>query len=460
MRRSMFNVDILFNDKTSADFFGKRATIDDIISSVVSNRFNEKMELNLSNFCNDPEFFRTKIHFYKLFLLSNFKILMLRMGRDTKILNLSNNKLDQVPLHILNFFIKGDLIGLNLSYNDIPSIQEQFRVSSKIEKLWLEGNPLCDEMDPGSYIKQILIKFPRLTELDGIKINQHGILYPFSKQFSVTPDRRTKLVVEKFLTHYFSHYDTSPRTKIEMFYDIAAVLTISINLPEHDAQGLVHYACNSRNALNPAQRVLIERKQRMFTGRKNIVAVLSRFPETEHDLNTFTLDVMQHDNKHMVLVLNGIFKEKSVNSQDNYIQFTRTFVFSVYKIHSTYAYHITNEMFSVTLANPEQKENSFKCPMKHYNGLRLLNPSEMESETICRMFMHLTMLRKEEAERRLKDRNWDIRLALMDFVNDMKISKITNENIMEVEDDYLEHHCRESPSEYLGQKRRKKDRCV
>lgn len=55
--RNMYNIDILFNDKNSADCFDNWISIEDIISSVVSNRLNEKMELDLSNLCNDPGMF-------------------------------------------------------------------------------------------------------------------------------------------------------------------------------------------------------------------------------------------------------------------------------------------------------------------------------------------------------------------------------------------------------------------
>lgn len=50
----MFNVDILFNDKNSVDCFQNTITIEDIVCGVVSRRFNEKFELDLSNFSNDP----------------------------------------------------------------------------------------------------------------------------------------------------------------------------------------------------------------------------------------------------------------------------------------------------------------------------------------------------------------------------------------------------------------------
>lgn len=51
--RSMFNIDILFNDKNSVYFFKKKVTLYEIVSRVVSLRFHENLELNLSNFIND-----------------------------------------------------------------------------------------------------------------------------------------------------------------------------------------------------------------------------------------------------------------------------------------------------------------------------------------------------------------------------------------------------------------------
>lgn len=53
-QRNMFTVDILFNDKTSADLFENRISIAQLVGSIVSSRLNERLELDLSNFCNDP----------------------------------------------------------------------------------------------------------------------------------------------------------------------------------------------------------------------------------------------------------------------------------------------------------------------------------------------------------------------------------------------------------------------
>lgn len=50
---TMHNIDVLFNDQTSTDLFGYHQTLEEIVACVVSLRLNEKMELDLSNFCND-----------------------------------------------------------------------------------------------------------------------------------------------------------------------------------------------------------------------------------------------------------------------------------------------------------------------------------------------------------------------------------------------------------------------
>ncbi|OWR52501.1 hypothetical protein KGM_212018 [Danaus plexippus plexippus] len=290
----MSNIEILFNDKNSYDCFQERTTIEDIVSEVVSRRFNEYGELNLSNICNDPAFAEKKIYFYKLLLLSQFKILMIRMGKDTKLLNLSNNGLNHIPLDILNFFIKGDLTGVNLSNNNIPSIYELQRVSSKIEKLWIEGNPLCDEMDLNLYIKQILQKFPRLTELDGVKINNFGIMFPFYKSYMENPNKKTMAVIENFVSLYFAHYDTNPRKKIDMFYEPNAQFTLSTSFTKAEQNMMQSYTMFSRNILEPRTQMDLK-YNRVYKTQYAVVGVLSQLPESKHDFRTFNVDVLKHD---------------------------------------------------------------------------------------------------------------------------------------------------------------------
>lgn len=62
---------------------------------------------------------------------------------------------------------------------------------------------------------------------DGMKINECGCKVPFFKDFSITPDMKTKMIVEKFILTFFTHYDCTPRKKTEKFYDPYAILTIN-----------------------------------------------------------------------------------------------------------------------------------------------------------------------------------------------------------------------------------------
>ncbi|KAF9411417.1 hypothetical protein HW555_009764 [Spodoptera exigua] len=422
--RTMYNIDILFCDKTSMDFFGKMITVDDIVNSVVSQRFNELCELDLSNFCDDNEFTSKRIFFYKISLLANFKILMLRMGRDTKILNLSHNNLSVVPLDVLNFFIKADLSAVNLSYNSIPSISELARVSSKIEKLWLEGNPLCAELDAVSYVKTVTMKFPRLTELDGVPLNQNGIVYPFYRNYLCASERKTKMLVEKFVTLYFSNYDQPPKIrkrKIEPLYDENAVFTLTCDLPETDKMNY-HYTQCSRNMLNPSKRAQYVQRAKTYTSKQNISNILSTFPETLHDRSTFTVDVLAHSNKTLHLIIDGIFKEK----------FTEGHLYSLSTQLRITPYTILRMICTpITFPSQEMISASFLHPVRNMNSLSLINPTPEECDALINAFQQLTQLRKTEVELRLKYHSWDIRDALKSFMADAKTKNMPSDLFMD-----------------------------
>ncbi|RVE53373.1 hypothetical protein evm_001943 [Chilo suppressalis] len=424
-QRNMFNIDILFNDKNSVECFENPVTIEDIVCGVVSGRMNEKFELDLSNFCCDPEFIEKKITFYKINLLSHFKILMLRVGRDTRMLNLSNNELSQVPTDILNFFIRGELIAVDLSHNNIPSLSEVLRVSSRIEKLWIEGNPLCDELDAVDYVKNIVKKFPRLTELDGININQQGLMLPYFKNYLVTPDRRTKMVTEKFLTLYFSNYDCRRKRMIHFYVDKNVTVTLVANFNDADIQMMPVYGTHSRNILDPNKQI------KVYKSKQQIGDLFHSLPPSTHDPSSFTVDVPHHDKKSMVLVVDGVYKERT----NRVFQFRRTFVFKITTVRQNSIYSITNEIFSVAYATEEQIQNSFKGPIRNMNELSLIDPEQEDKEAIIKAFIHITQLKKHEAEARLKLQVWDIRKAIHLFMEEMKNDKISGDKFLE-EDDF------------------------
>ncbi|CAG9112771.1 unnamed protein product [Plutella xylostella] len=601
---TMHNIDVLFNDQTSTDLFGYHQTLEEIVACVVSLRLNEKMELDLSNFCNDIEFKDKQINFYTMGLLASFKILMLRMGRDTEILNLSNNNLRCIPQEIMNFFIKGPLIGVNLSNNVIASLTD-LRVLSRIERLWLEGNPLCADMTMLDYVKQITVKCPRLKELDGIAVNKYGVVFPFLKNYLVNSDRKVKMLAEKFITLYFTTFD-SHRNKIVNFYHNNAVLTISKNYTEdrpathhyatselqrwlvadskthrgaadvgaawqtvfhcqHDPtsfnvdvvvynvsfRGMSHHYSTSSElqrwlvadskthrgaadvgavwktffhcqhdptsfnvdvvvynlqrwlmAESKAHRgaadvgaawqtvfhcqhdptsfnvdVVVYNLQRWLVaeskthrGAADVAAAWQAFFHCQHDPTSFNVDVVvynlqrwlvaeskahrgaadvgaawqaffhcQHDptsfnvdvvvyNKSIVhIVVDGVFKEKTfhLDRPERLFHFRRSFVLTSSPQERATQYHIVHEIATVTLASEEVAEQCFKTPVINLNALALVNPDKEEIEAVVTTFTHITHLKREEAEIRLRIHNWDLRKTLLSFNDELRNNSIS-----------------------------------
>lgn len=85
-------------------------------------------------------------------------------------------------------------------------------------------------------IRQFLVILMVLVILkfqDGVKLNNHGLMLPFYRNYLATADKRTKAVVERFITLFFTHYDGSPRdkAKLEMFYDDDIHMSIAANIP-------------------------------------------------------------------------------------------------------------------------------------------------------------------------------------------------------------------------------------
>ncbi|CAK1545643.1 unnamed protein product [Leptosia nina] len=427
--RNMCSIDILLNDKTAIELFSSQVSIEEILNNVVNARLGMNFELNLSDFCNDKVFKEKKIHFYKLSLLAQFKILMLRIGKETKYLKLSYNNLSQVPIEVLNFFVKGDLIGIDLSYNNIPSLIELQRMSSKIEKLWLEGNPLCEHIEPLHYVKQISIKFPRLIELDGIRINNRGLMLPFFKTYLITPGNKAKFIVEKFITLYFSHYDSPKRSKLDSFYDGNASLSITTSFPDLDLKNTPKIAMFNKSLLDPINRAQLKTgsspNKLIYYSQRSVVSVLNSLPATVHDRSTFTVDVLRYDKKILILTVDGVYREINSPMGDRLFNFRRTFVLNNFISNMYSIYHIQQEMFSVRFASKEAIENSFKVPIRNENQLSLINPNAEEQDIIRRVFSYHTRLRKSEAEVRLKSQDWDLKKALKTFCDDFKTDRIS-----------------------------------
>ena len=70
----------------------------------------------------------------------------------------------------------------------------------------------------------------------------------------------------------------------------------------------------------------VENKKRRYdllrTGKLGVVAFLEKLPKTEHDMNTFTLDVPFSTESMMIFTVTGFFRERGTN-QSGVRHFTR-----------------------------------------------------------------------------------------------------------------------------------------
>uniref|UniRef100_A0A8C5XD75 Nuclear RNA export factor Tap RNA-binding domain-containing protein n=1 Tax=Microcebus murinus TaxID=30608 RepID=A0A8C5XD75_MICMU len=178
-------------------------------------------------------------------------------------LNLRNNKLHRLDglSHIIEKAPKVKI--LNLSKNELKSTWELSKVKGlKLEELWLEGNPLCRTF-PGqsAYISAMRDRFPELLRLDGQELTSLTII-----------DAETPEIIKPCK----ESYKGSESLK-------SLVLQFLLQ------SGLCEYFKDSRNmkkVKDPDMRV-----QMLKHTKHEIVDSLSVLPKTQHDLNSYVVDL-------------------------------------------------------------------------------------------------------------------------------------------------------------------------
>ncbi|XP_075426180.1 LOW QUALITY PROTEIN: nuclear RNA export factor 1-like [Ascaphus truei] len=293
--------------------------------------------LDMKSLRSDPDLIANKID-----LVLNRRICMHTMLRiiaenvpELLSLDISNNKLyrldDMTELHLK----VPNLKILNLSQNQLMSDRELDRIKGlKLEELWLDGNPLCDNFrDHTSYISAVRERFPKLLRLDGhdlpppitFDVETPTTLPPCKGSYLGTDD--IKALVLRFLQQYYSYYDAENRQDLLNVYHDEACCSLSIPyLPGQvsSRSSLGEYFMDSRNVKrlkDPNLRYKLLKYKRL-----NVVSFLSELPRTQHDLNSFVVDINAHSNMLLCFVVDGIFKEAEGPSNDSVRAFSRVFI--------------------------------------------------------------------------------------------------------------------------------------
>jgi len=306
------------------------------IKVVMSNRYiAEHKALNLNAFHMDEGFAGET--FYAPLWRSNVmnKVLTVIMDNipELKAIDLSNNKLNSSSLEFFSTFktkVK-DLSIVYLADNKIHDFKVLDRLKGlDIVELKLKGNP-CVDKAASAYIPAIRKIFPKLHLLDGKELPKE-IGFDGDDEESKSPElpdpipkmmknEQSGNLVLTFLKEYFKAYDSDNRQPLLDAYHEKAVMSMSA-YGRHDL--LPAYIPESRNL----KRVEYEKKRHdlLRKGKLQIVAFLSKLPKTEHDMNTFTLDLPFTSESLMIFTVTGCFKERDTKLKESIRHFNRCFI--------------------------------------------------------------------------------------------------------------------------------------
>lgn len=336
-------------------------------------------------------------------------------------LNLSSNKLYRLDDMSSIVQKAPNLKILNLSGNGLKSERELDKVKGlKLEELWLEGNPLCDTFrDQSTYISAIRERFPKLLRLDGhelpppiaFDIDAPTMLPPCKGSYFGT--EALKNLVLHFLQQYYAIYDSGNRQRLLDAYHDGACCSLSIPFnPQNPARSsLGEYFKDSRNVKklkDPTLRFRLLKHTRL-----NVVAFLNELPKTQHDVNSFVVDISAQTNTLLCFSVNGVFKEVDGKSRDSLRAFTRTFVAVPA---STSGLCIVNDELFVRNASPDEIQRAFAmpAPTPSSSPVPTLSPEQQE---MLQAFSARSGMNLEWSQKCLQDNNWDYTRSAQAFTH-------------------------------------------
>ncbi|KAE8607567.1 hypothetical protein XENTR_v10011213 [Xenopus tropicalis] len=327
-------------------------------------------------------------------------------------LDISNNKLyklddlEEITLKAPNLKI------LNLSQNLLKSDRELDKVKGlKLEELWLDGNPLCDTFrDQTNYISAVRERFPKLLRLDGhelpppitFDVETPTTLPPCKGSYLASDD--IKALVLRFLQQYYACYDSEDRQGLLNVYHDEACCSLSI--PSNPGQNpsrssLGEYFKDSRNIRrlrDPTLRFKLLKHKRL-----NVVGFLNELPRTQHDLNSFVVDITAHSNTLLCFVVNGIFKEVEGQSSNPVRAFSRVFIAVP---GSDGGLLLVNDEQFIRNATTEEIRKAFAtpAPTPSSSPVPVLAPVPHD---MVQAFIQVSGMNAEWSQKCLEDNGWD-----------------------------------------------------
>lgn len=391
-----------------------KVNIQPLLLTALTKRYDPNQKtLNLENFHTDPDIakivycplsqLRTSNHVLKLAktAIATFEHLDLRRNELFNISAIENSNLTAVKY-------------LDLRHNSLLNMSALASLKNlKITRLWLDGNPLCENYSAAKqYIESAKKYCPHLRELDGVCVAPDMPLM-YKDYF---PDDKTRHLVHKFVAHFFNLYDQADRTLLRGLYHKDSFYSMSFAVPNVVAQktGLGQYTAQNRNMLKKSPKKLLY----LYQGQDEILPSLCKLPKSYHDRSSFKYDVMYDDGKCLAFCVSGLFKKLS--SGIKVLSFTRTFVLSAAVDNE---YHILNDQCHVDAAPEDMTPDKIQVKISYDEAAPIcFSPSE-KSVLIVRLGQ-ITTLNNEWSETYLSEADWDMRKAISHFMKDYKSSSV------------------------------------
>ncbi|XP_006619365.1 nuclear RNA export factor 1-like [Apis dorsata] len=308
---------------------------------------------------------------------------------------------------------------LDLRHNNLIAMEALTPLKNLcILKLWLDGNPLCENYCTSKqYIDSAMKYCPNLIQLDGVYIKTYGLPLTYINYFK---NESREELVSKFINHFFNLYDQSDRTILRGLYYKNAFYSMSFGIPSSMAhkKNLVQFTAN-RNLLKTAD--LNKKRQHLYYGQDNILGGLKRLPRSYHDRKSFVCDLIFDDNKCLVISICGLFK--TMNNSSQVLWFNRTFILQAGPDHE---YNIINDQYYVNATTEEISPNSIETKIS-YDEIVPSCFSSSEKKELLNKFTEITSLNKDWCQTYLEEAKWNIRKAISNFMKDYKSSAIPAE---------------------------------
>ncbi|XP_051163431.1 nuclear RNA export factor 1-like [Leptopilina boulardi] len=367
--------------------------------SVYLDSFHKDMELSKTVYCPLTQI-RTFSHVLKLIKSSLPQITGLSL-RENELTNLT--PMESVNLNSLNsldlrnnFFLMIDALA---PLKNIP-----------LTELWLDGNPLCENYSNSEkYIEAIKKYCPNLVKLDGIMIQTNlptaPILY-----LSYMKNSKTKLIVEQFITHFFTLYDQRNRNILRGIYHEDAIFSMTIDIPFSLAENKEYnnFIDDNRNLLKLSN--IDACRKRLIQGHDYIIDTISSYPPSQHLRKTFSIDLMYEDSNFFIICVEGLFK-----NVDLLHGFNRTFTIVPGDENE---YNILNDQLHIYYLQPGSVLPNYGQfnEVEEIFDIQTTCLSEKEKEELIDMFCDVTTMNVKYCQRHLEDIGWDIRKAIQDFI--------------------------------------------